>query len=414
MAAVEDGIALFNAGRQAEALAVFQGVMRQGRRWPALLFAAHCLEGLGRRRQAIAILESDGRKAAADAALRLREAETRARRATTGAKKSFWNKACDRYRMLARSGRYQEAFAEGAQLMRRRPPEKMLAVFWHPWEPSALETLGAEHKRLLRGRFEGESAAWAKLHLAYLTRRPSVAARTLWPHPWMAGRMGQILLLAGRRKEALPLLRAGSVDPVLGWMAVGFWAEALWLMGRGRQARAVLDNPSWRGRASLRAWRGALSLWEGRYREAIPHLRRAARGKSFWARGWLGAAVIAAGRPSAGLVHLEKALKSYRSDNEARVWKGEALRLLGRPREALAALKGFAQPWAAANRLLALVDLGREREARAEWLRLPAWLKAWAGGRASEREPAPLVRAGLRRARGWRRNIPCPEWFTEK
>lgn len=442
MTRLDDGIALFNAGRYAEALAVFRREARAESAGPASLFIAHCLRALGRdgqkpprpanetaelvaaRRRRLEARARDRRKAEerlARFARTQRALEAKRRASAARASREREQSAAlvrqaveaDRFRKLVGAGRYGAAFALGARLAGRAPAQSTVSAFWYPWDPAKFTATRAWHaRRLAAGRYTGEAAAWARLYGAVLAVDADPCDGVRWPHAWMDGKVGQLLLLHGRIEASCAWLERGVEDPSLGFLSAGFLAEAYSLLGRDAEARALFAGAKRRFGAeswpTLQAWRGAISLWSGRYPAAIEDLRDAAAGGAFWAHGWLGAAQIASGKLEDGRRSLELALEKYPRDYEARIWRGEALRRSGRHREALRALAGIDGPWAAVNRLLAHAALGEGERARREWSGLKPDFAAWlAGGRPAAGDlaaPQALAEAGLRRARGWRRD----------
>lgn len=169
---------------------------------------------------------------------------------------------------------------------------------------------------------------------------------------------------------------AAEFESVLRYKPDAFWArgrlaEALLCLGREKEAfaefgraEAALDGP--KAKAHLRAWRGEALLWLGRYDEALGPLDLAVSSGAELAYCWRGGARLLLGDHAGAGADLDAAVGLDPGDAEARLWRGELYRRMGRLDEARAELTRAASldagPMTAVN--LALAESPRGKTAR--------------------------------------------------
>lgn len=206
--------------------------------------------------------------------------------------------------------------------------------------------------RLLRDSWAGfaDQAESAPLH-AYrgqeLLRRGRATeglralerAAGLEPAGWILAWLGEALRAAGRPQEALAALdRALTLDP--SYDNAYAWRATLKLAsGDAAGALADLDR-ALKLRATARAWheRARALRALGRVPESLDSLERAARLNA--ELGWGGPKAESAAAALCEIRSLDRG-----SDPRLAEWEGETLLRLGRPAEALAALKDAASAW---------------------------------------------------------------------
>lgn len=385
------------SGRWREAEALYRRLLKTGPRSRAVLAGlAHTLAAQGREAAALRCLRQ-GARAADDA-----QGESQ------------------RFVLAMRVGDYDAAFAAGERLLDARPSGRELRLFWNPWRwdstPDArgfrahhrrrLDAWIARHPRSPWGWFYRGALEPGRERLRDFDRALAAAGRR-GRYRWMALKAGWARLGVSPRAATL-LSRAAAARP-RDWWAHGFLAEALLLERRPRQAlasagRAVREAAA--ERPAALAWRGELQLWLGRYADALRDLRAARGAAPAFSSTWEAAALYKLGRAAEAERLLGELLERYPRDVEARVWRGETLRALGRPQEALRALPDPAASfWARVNRTLSLLDLGRVAAARSEFARVAASERSLTAPRGAE--PGALrasLEALLARAGGYRRD----------
>jgi tetratricopeptide (TPR) repeat protein len=304
------------------------------------------------------------------------------------------------FRALVDEGRFEPALALGEWILQQEPSVTVRYALEFPWicldqpeqKERALRRMAAQSPR-------ARATTWLRFYRLALTGgRPDGAwARGLPPRfGWMLRRLGWLSLLNGRYEQALELLgRALDYEPTE-WRARCIRAEALYSLGRLDEAlsemTAAVDQTEENDRGEALAWRGEMKLWAGDYEAALADLDEACARHAPFAFCWRGGAKMLSGRLEEALADFETALLLDELDLETWVWKGEAQRRAGRPREALKSLAMDPDnPWARVNSALALRSLGEVRAAKEHERRLP---KEWVS--------FGLERA-LERARGWRR-----------
>ena len=330
---------------------------------------------------------------------------------------------------LANAGKWREAFAAGEKILDGAPTLVDIRTLGFPWSgpPPGPEACAA----LLR-ETRGKNGAWAWFYLVGARAQPEEkreAANRLRSLPdrrygWMGYWISRAFFHAEGYERSERELRRALKGKVVNWWAYGTLAEVL--VCRGRPAEALSQfEPALRAaiateRPAVRAWRGTIKLWLGRYRSGHADLDRACREGAEHAFCWRGAAALLLGRPKDALRDLDDALRLRADDEEARVWKAEAWLALGQPRKALAALppasRGF---WDRVGRARAQLALGRAAEAKDEVDQLDRMVvdrllpKA---GLARVETPADrlrLLEAAARLARGFRRDAYCQDaWLS--
>jgi len=164
-------------------------------------------------------------------------------------------------------------------------------------------------------------------------------ARTAGPrYVWMRRDLGKNKLIAGDVDGALREFEAVRDYCRPGdWLAECHVGEARLLRGGLREmtaafARAEELAPAHK-REEIRAWKGQMLLWSGRYARALSVLSRVPE-SSPYALCWKGAALYKLGRKAQALTVLDATLSRSPDDLEARIWRGEVLLSLGRRDEA--------------------------------------------------------------------------------
>ncbi|UPT75018.1 MAG: tetratricopeptide repeat protein [Elusimicrobiota bacterium] len=157
---------------------------------------------------------------------------------------------------------------------------------------------------------------------------------------------------------------------------------------------------------------GELELWLGGYARALELTARACRMGAPFAHGWKGAALLKLGRPARALKQLDHALSLFPNDAEARLWRAETNRELGRHREALKELETVLpehRVWVLVNRALCRYALGDAAGMASDVESLPENVVAHVRARSGLEGPldpartARLLEAALRLGRGFRR-----------
>lgn len=322
-----------------------------------------------------------------------------------------------------RRGDFRRAFAVGERILDAGLTLPAMRLFWDPWEGERAD--GAAQTRRIQALNRLARAPtprpWPHYYLGSLTLDASEAEPVCrFPsarYGWMQAKAGWLHLRQGSFHKAAALLKTAlSVRPS-DWRGHGFLAEAYLCLGETRAAlaalsRAAADAPRTEKGEAL-AWRGELELWFGRYRDALRTLDRACESGGLWGYCWRGAAKLKLGRREEALADLDRALRIYPEDREAYVWRGEAKRELGRHRQALRDLeRPPAGVWALFNRALVREALGDSESLRRDFAAIPEEITAYVGrklrlpgGRASNlRAMGRVLRAGLRLARGFRRD----------
>lgn len=301
--------------------------------------------------------------------------------------------------------RYAEAF-EAAERMSAAPPpgEPVLSRLWNPWGDRSTNLpagfMTARLAALRRARLPAELRNYrpflAGAMLLYMGKarealrefgglRPGRAGRYGWmrfPEGWAALR----LRLFDRAREAFS---AAAASPISRVQALGRLAEAEICSGRTAAGLARMDRAMKEAHFSqlpgLRAWKGQMLLFTGKYREAAKILAEAGRTGDDAAWCWRGAALARMGRTDEALSELDRAVRLFPTDLEALVWRGEVLRLLGRHREAAAVQsavlrKSPGYPWALVNRGLCRRALGDGAGMEADFRALDREMRVFLAG----------------------------------
>lgn len=180
------------------------------------------------------------------------------------------------------------------------------------------------------------------------------------------------------------------------------------------RAEATADASA---RREVLTWRGEVLLWLGDYRAALAKLDEAiALGAKTFTYGWRGAARLKLGDLKGAVEDLDRAVALDAKDMEALVWRGEALRLLGRHVEALRDLDAFVADcpgccWGRFNRGLVRSALGDEEGMADDYAQVPSRVTSFIRrrlGLPEDRTPCraemrKVMAAGLEMGRGIRR-----------
>lgn len=159
---------------------------------------------------------------------------------------------------------------------------------------------------------------------------------------WMRERAGSALLYRREFAEAIRQLSvARDFSEPRNWRCQCFLAEERFFQGDLNGAlRAFRELKRWpeAPRGEVLAWKAAILLWGGRYRQALKVLEALPKDEeSPYALCWKGAALYKLGRYGPALAALDESLAGSPNDREARVWRAEALLRHGQARAALKA-----------------------------------------------------------------------------
>lgn len=171
-------------------------------------------------------------------------------------------------------------------------------------------------------------------------------------------------------------------------------------------------------------WHGEVLLWLGEYDRALEKLDAAvALGAKTFVFGWRGAARFKSGDFAGALSDLDRAVALDPKDLEARGWRGEVYRVLGRADEALADVEhvirhGPNNYWTFVNRALLRDGLGDEDGMAADVGRLPQDMLALLMTRLKiERKKRRLTRGQMRKlltaALAWAKGIRRWETYVQ-
>ncbi len=347
MSASEDklarGIALFNSGKAAAALKIFEEVATESGKAGdnARLFLQHATAAPARS-EAVQPPEAKALLAAAAAG----EPAALAR----AGRRLFKNAPSPAYRLwrdLWLSGT-ATAFATGAAARSRAP--------WAQALRSSLEWAAGRDEAalaLLASSARAKETAWSRYFAAEIVMRRLDLYDEAVRHCRLV-------------KRECPWL----------WEASMLEAEARW--SRGEDAAKALSplaklSPPGASRPSFLAWRGALKTWAGRPAEAFADLDESVAAGNHNAHCWRGAARALTGDAAGAVADLDAVVASDPGDDEALIWRAEANLALGRRDDArrdldLAASRGAL--WAFALRARLALDENRLDAARDEFARL--------------------------------------------
>ncbi|MBI5210518.1 MAG: tetratricopeptide repeat protein [Elusimicrobia bacterium] len=291
-----------------------------------------------------------------------------------------------RFIALMALGEYKAAFQQGEAILdgKARPDHECVFEPWidHAVRPHSdaffLERM-AEMERLT---LELPRSPWAWFYSGLLlcrTRRfreglaalDRVADFDGDRYGWMRYAAGIWRLFLCHVEGAVEDLRAAAPTSWL-WWTRGRLAEAFVCLGRDAEAFEELDRAE-RAVSSgdlqqVRAWRGEVLLWLGRYEEAIGVLDTSLAMGCEMAACWRGGAAMLLGRFDEALEYLDRAVARTPRDAEALVFRGELHRRMGRRSEAAADL-GKARDFGYG--LWADVNLALLHAASQEWV--PMW-----------------------------------------
>ncbi|MBI5211030.1 MAG: tetratricopeptide repeat protein [Elusimicrobia bacterium] len=268
---------------------------------------------------------------------------------------------------------YAKAFKEGEALMGGRDAALDHDAFFQPW----MENVMRPHSAAFYGRraveLEGmprkaSHGPWPWFYRGLLLCRLDRAGEALAAldavarfdqerYGWMRHAAGVRRLGLGRPAEAVDDLRCAVESRPSAWWSRCRLAEAYVCLGRDAQALeefAAAERSCGESSAhDVRAWRGEVLLWLGRYEEAVRDLDGALARGSPLASCWRGGARLLQGRLDEALADLDAAVAACPKDAEALVFRGELKRLTGRREESLAdltaALELGVDVWAYAN-----------------------------------------------------------------
>jgi tetratricopeptide (TPR) repeat protein len=313
----------------------------------------------------------------------------------------------DRFKALMRLGRYKDAAAVAEKTLDRGLTLLDFRAFSDPWEKDNRPDRDAPQTDI--SKLSALPAPWREYYLGSLGGPKGLKHFDTLPtntrYRWMHYNAAMEALFSDHFREAIRWFNIALQQP-MDWRAHGYLSEAYVCVDSPAKARAemakALSAAPENERAQVYAWWGELELWLGGYTRSLELTTKACAMGAPFAHGWKGAALLKLGRKTEALEQLDAALKLYPKDEEAILWRAEAKRELGRPKEALKELKPLPQqmPWVLFNRALALRDLGDEAGMRSAFESLPAAVIA----RVRRGTVSQSLEAGLKLARGFRRN----------
>ncbi|MFI5350115.1 MAG: hypothetical protein ACHQ2Z_11260 [Elusimicrobiota bacterium] len=348
-------------------------------------------------------------------------------------------------RSLVMAGRFERAFDLGERIMAAQPPAEVVESIMYPLDrglttaPEArfYALLSALNRRPRPKRFQAwyvlmASVLLDRLHWSHEAIRESEKLIALpRRYGWMRWHRGLMVLNNQWDYSAARADFRAVVDsaPQV-WKAKALLAEID--ISAGNTARAFLvmtrllrdvDDPD---RASVRAWRGEMRLRIGQYRRALRDLDWAAARRSPLALCWRGACFVKLERFPEALRDLDAQIRAHPDDYEAKVWRGEARRLMGLKREALEDLDAVCHRgrdlWAHVNRGLVRASIGDRVGLWADYSSLPDLVRhyfAWKLGKELSPDSPPdavasQLEAMLRAGRGVRRmnQYLVPLWIS--
>lgn len=342
-----------------------------------------------------------------------RPAEERAALRRALAKGSVLDRAA-RFRALMRLRRCAEAARLAERTLDAGPSLADLRAFWDPWEKDDRPERGGPEAdwRAVGRSLRGVRGPWRAFYLGMLDGPRGLGHFDGLPrggrYGWMQYGAAMKALFSGGFRRAIDSFGVALRRAPADWRGHGYLAEAHACVDEPalalrQMARAAAAAPP-PERAQALAWQSELDLWLGDYETALARASRAAELGAPFAHGWKGAALLKLGRPAEAAAQLDRALAMYPHDDEARLWRAEARRELGRFEEALDDLAGVTRQhgvWILINRALARRALGDEAGMRADFAALPEAVARRLLA-ADARLPEALE-AGLRLGRGFRR-----------
>ena len=293
----------------------------------------------------------------------------------------------ERALLEVRAGRYPAAVRAAESLLERRPDLRLVRAFWSPWQPALRPERAAAHRRAVEP-LARRGAPWALYFRGCLSPGGKTAAEDLEAaasagprYAWMSLKAGWERLMRGEARAAAPLLERALKARPADWKARGYLAEALICLGEPDRAREQLARARREAgeeeEPQALAWEGGVELWLGRYERALTLLDEARARGAQHAHCWAGGALVMLGRLPEALERLDETVSLFPRDTEAFVWRGEAKRLSGRPREALGDLsRARGWFWAHANAALAHAALGDEARMAEEFRGIAAPIAA--------------------------------------
>ena len=314
-----------------------------------------------------------------------------------------------------RAGRYARAIAALERMLGREPSLRLVRAFWNPWQPALPPAKAAAHRRTVETLASRGDSPWALYFRGCLSPGGKRAAEDYDAaaaggprYEWMNLKAGWERLMRGDARGAVPRLTRALRARPSDWKAHGYLAEARLCLGDPKGARRECVRAfasAGEEKAQALAWQGALELWLGDYERALSLLEEARALGAQHAYCWSAAALVMLGRLPQALALLDETIARFPRDTEALLWRGEAKRLAGRPREALGDLsRARGWFWAGANAALAHAELGDEAGLAAALAELPAPIMERLARELGTREKRKLLKGAFSRAKGFRRD----------
>jgi len=307
-----------------------------------------------------------------------------------------------RYIACCTLDRFSQAFETAESFIGSGRREPVLSRLWHPWgdrsdtlPPGFLEDRLAGLERARLNKKQEPYRTFFRGALLLLLGRNSesaagfkrLAARTDLPdqrYGWMFFPAGWASLYACDYAGALRMFSRSAGSPVSRSTSLGRMAEIYICTGRQEQGflhlKKAFGTAAFGELPGLNSWEGQMRLFTGDYKAAVKALTKGLSLGDDVAYCWRGAALTLLGRRKEALRDLDRAVELFPTDAEARVWRAETLRLEGRCKEALPDLdlvisSRGSRTWARINRALVRGALGDEAGMKRDFKALSPDLK---------------------------------------
>ncbi|MDO8805553.1 MAG: tetratricopeptide repeat protein [Elusimicrobiota bacterium] len=339
----------------------------------------------------------------------------------------------NRYIACCTLDRFSQAFETAESFIGSGRREPVLSRLWHPWgdrsdtlPPGFLaDRLAALERARLGKKLEPYRSFFRGALLLLLGRNAEsaaefgrLAARPDLPDPrygWMFFPAGWASLYACDYGSALRMFSRSARSPVSRSTSLGRIAEIYICTGRAgkgfQQLKKAFSTAAFGELPGLHSWEGQMRLFTGAYKAALKALTKGLALGDDVAFCWRGAALTLLGRRKEALRDLDRAVELFPTDAEAGVWRAETLRLEGRLAEALRDLDGIiaskgSRTWARVNRALVREALGDKAGMTEDFNALSPEVRKFLQSRTagSRRTVKRMLEEACRRAMGNRRD----------
>ena len=250
--------------------------------------------------------------------------------------------------------KYDLAFETAENIIDAPMHDRVLSRLWNPWGDRAsampkiffIDRLNALKRAKIRKKFEHYRVFFRAALLFYNNRREE-AIREFKKMPklsperygWMHFPIGWTYLYSCKFQSALNEFKQSvksevSRIPSMGRIGEIYICTGSFAKGFDEFAKA-LKVAAFEETAGLITWKGQMHLFTGDYKTAVKLLGKGAELGDDVAFCWRGAAYARMGRLKQALNDLDKAIKLFPTDLEARVWRAEVLRLSGKYEQSL-------------------------------------------------------------------------------